>query len=331
MSRNVSFAIGLACAMLAAAVVACASAYDAQDDSPDTDARAPDAPADVSPDSSADADAPLLVPCNPSAPFGSPSLVAGVSSPTAIDGLARLTGDELSLYFESARGVGVGLYVATRTKRSDPFGTPAPVAGIEAPAPARDFHPFISSDALVLLFASNRTGTADLFEARRASTSIGFGTPIIVGVSTSADERTPWLASGGAELWFASDRPRTDGGVSPGLHVWRAPRTSNGGTGDAVFVDLGSGSAADLAPLLSADGLTLYFASDRENDASATYDVWVARRSSAAAGFGPATPLTTVNTPQYDVPAWLSPDDCRLYLISNAKGSFDLYVAERGP
>jgi Tol biopolymer transport system component len=117
--------------------------------------------------------------------------------------------DELTIYFCSQRASSSDdLWRATRTARSNDFGTPLPVT--ELNSSGNDAGIFLTPDGLVALFASDRTGGlggVDIYRATRASTSSAFSTPQrLTAVNSSADDFDPQLTADGQELFFASTR-----------------------------------------------------------------------------------------------------------------------------
>ncbi len=88
----------------------------------------------------------------------------------------------------------------------------------------------------------------------------------------------------------------------------------------------------DDNPTLSADGLSLYFGSDRPGGVG-NLDVWVTRRASRDGPWEPPVNLgPPVNTPFIDGAPSLSPDGHLLFIHSNrpgAVGLFDIWVAHR--
>lgn len=93
----------------------------------------------------------------------------------------------------------------------------------------------------------------------------------------------------------------------------------------------------EAAAVMSADGLRLYWGSDRPDDnASGNWDVWTASRTSAADAFGNPRRVVELNTPGLEIPTWVSDDDCTM-LISTTRGranpntGADIYVARRPP
>lgn len=91
-------------------------------------------------------------------------------------------------------------------------------------------------------------------------------------------------------------------------------------------------SAADNNPTLSADELSLYFASDRPGGLGGT-DIWVARRASPDAPWGIPVHLgAPVSSPSADGGPVLSADGHLLFIHSNRPGGYganDIWVARR--
>jgi hypothetical protein len=103
----------------------------------------------------------------------------------------------------------------------------------------------------------------------------------------------------------------------------------------SVPVNLGpvvNSPAADQNPGLTADGLSIYFQSDRPGGVGGI-DIWVTRWDSRNKAWGPPVNLgPPVNTPSADGAPSLSPDGHLLFIHSNrpgAVGLFDIWVAHR--
>jgi Tol biopolymer transport system component len=86
-------------------------------------------------------------------------------------------------------------------------------------------------------------------------------------------------------------------------------------------------------PVVSADGLWLYFASSRGGGgAQGELDIWVSHRDSLTSPFAAPVVVTELNTPSSDRPSWISTDGCRMYLTSSRAGglgNLDVWRAER--
>ena len=71
---------------------------------------------------------------------------------------------------------------------------------------------------------------------------------------------------------------------------------------------------SDFSPVLSADGLTIFWSSDRpDGNAKGDFDIWTASRASTDANFATPRNVAELNTDGLEEPAFLSPDGCRLY------------------
>lgn len=286
---------------------------------------APDAGADVVVEAAPDVDAAPLR-CDPTKAFGAPVLLAELNS-AASDSNPKLTEDELELAFQSSRDSGVGgedLYLATRAAPQGPFGAVTPISALNLPG--YDADPAFSRDALTLYFATDRPGADggglyDLWAAARGSRSVPFGSPApLAGANSAKNEQFPSVA--GAALYFASAR-----GTS--YDLYRGDLGPAGVTGVTPVAAVNS-IFTDTSPAVSGDETVLFFASNRD-DAGADFDVWVSVRASATVNWGTPVRVPEVSSPQIDVPSWISPDLCRLYLTSYRSGTPKPYLATRTP
>jgi hypothetical protein len=110
---------------------------------------------------------------------------------------------------------------------------------------------------------------------------------------------------------------------------------SSAGPEWSVPVNLGpvvNSPAGDQNPSITADGLNLYFQSDRPGGVGGV-DIWVTRRASRHSPWeAPVNLGPPVNTPFADGAPSLSPDGHVLFIHSNrpgALGLFDIWVAHR--
>ncbi len=79
--------------------------------------------------------------------------------------IAILSPDELTVYYLSGTPGDPGIYNSTRASKEIPFGAGTPIAGINS---AEDDWPaFMSGDGCLLYIASRRTGSRDIWVARR--------------------------------------------------------------------------------------------------------------------------------------------------------------------
>jgi len=155
-----------------------------------------------------------------------------------------------------------------------------------------------------------------------------FGTPQKLGptVNSSRLETEPSISSDGLELYFDSSR---SGGYG-NWDLWVSTRETTEDDWNRP-VNLGSKvntSSYDLAPSISADGLSLYFNSNR----SGSWHTWITTRAAKDQPW--ETPMRLgppVNVAGMNV-AYISPDGLELYIGSERPGGYgnvDLWVSTR--
>jgi WD40-like Beta Propeller Repeat len=259
--------------------------------------------------------------CDLARPFGSAALVPGLAS-SGEDGSLRLSPDEKTAYFFSARTGKKLLYTALRPDATAAFQDVSVLANVNT---SDQYNPAITADGLTLFFAQYRAGTDnDIFQASRSATSADFTNPHLApNVNTAASEVQPYITRDGTTMYFV----RT---VAASQTVLRAVGSVTAGfTSPSVVSEL-DGPTNDSDPVVSADGLTLYWGSDRPGGLG-DVDVWQAKRNSTSAAFGLLAPVASVNTSGFDAPTDVSADGCRLYLTSLRNGRTGIYVAARPP
>ncbi|MFV2069757.1 MAG: hypothetical protein ACC645_22555, partial [Pirellulales bacterium] len=193
----------------------------------------------------------------------------------------------------------------------------------------------LSADRLTLLFNSNRPGGAgghDLYTATRASIFAPFGNATSLGedLNTASNELAPTLSRDGLTIIFASNRAGGFGGTD----LYTATRSD---TADPFGNVMNIGSAMNTAnvetdPSISADGLALYFTSDRPGGFGGQ-DIYVATRSNTLEPFGQVVNLgPDINSAATDASPSISADGETVFFHSDRPGGFggmDLYVGKR--
>jgi Tol biopolymer transport system component len=255
--------------------------------------------------------------CDPTMPFGAPVAISELDDALSSDGTLRLLPDELSGYFYSGRAGGTGnndIYLVSRPTRSAPF-TIQSIVGINTVGDELDLTP--SSDGTVAVYQSN----LKLYVATRTGPDSFVGATSIVSLTSGSGEKEAFLQPDGAELYFVSLRTGNE-------ELYRSIRSGTTFSAPVRITELSTPSR-EGDPVITADGLTLYFRSDRPA-AFASFNIYVAMRATLSDPFGPAVLVPNVNGPGADGASWLSPDGCRLYLTSDRAGTSDIYVATRG-
>jgi len=138
------------------------------------------------------------------------------------------------------------------------------------------------------------------------------------------------LSYDGLEIYISSDRP----GINGSIDIWVARRASIDDSWGPLE-NLGSvvnTADKDQMSSISADGLKLYFMSDRPGGYGG-WDIWVTERATINDSWGPATNLgPKINTSVGDGEPWISQDGLELYVHSLRPGGYghaDIYVAKR--
>lgn len=255
--------------------------------------------------------------CDPTAPFGAPVPIAELNT-AAADGTLRLMPDELTGYYWSQGATSQDIFFVQRASLDEPFQR-QPAMGVSSPSV--EYDPTIAADGSVLVFRRSGPGN-DLYVATAISPGV-FDPPLpIDALNTAADEAQPYLHPSGGSIYFSSTRTF---GREGDLFVAPWSGTTFGAPTEVVVV---ASTVDEGDPVITADGLTLFFRSERTGN----YEVYVATRPTTSDAFeAPAELVENVNdSAAADGPSWISPDGCRLYLSSDRAGSNDVYVATRG-
>lgn len=256
--------------------------------------------------------------CTPGAPFGTPVPISELNGSTP-DGTLRLLPDELSGYFWSRRTGIARIYYASRPAFDQPF-TVSPVTGLTTAD--HDLDPTLTTDGSLLVFRHNIPGD-ELWTAKRVD-AVTFASPLVMSnLNLPSVEAQPYLQESGTALVFSSDR---NGG---NFDLWVSTRMGTTFGTPVRMLELNSGGSAEGDPVLSSDGLTIYFRSDRPGGPG-QFDIYVATRAMATMTFGTPVLVPNVNSAADDGPSYLSSDGCRLYLSSDRNGDNDIFVATRG-
>ena len=220
------------------------------------------------------------------------------------------------------------------------FGTPTNLGPTINRGPTinsfyEDSAPSISSDGLTLYFSSDRSGGSgsfDLWVARRESTENEWGTTVNLGpiVNASSYDDWPSISSDGLSLYFSSFRPGGFGSDD----IWVTTRATAEGDWSSP-VNLGqtvNSSSGDFCPNISADGLSLFFVSERPGG-SGGWDIWMANRKSISNNWSAPVNLgSTVNSWTDEARPSISADGLSLFFSSNRPGGYgnhDLWVTAR--
>ena len=199
-------------------------------------------------------------------------------------------------------------------------------------------HPSVPVLLIVGLIALLAVPTALVLTAR-AGTAPGFGNPTNLGpsVNSSAHEYDPSISADELELYFNSYRPGSFGEAD----IWMTTRKTKADPwGNPVNLGLTVNSPArEHAPSISADGLSLYFSSNRPGGYG-LQDLWVTTRETKSAPWGEPVNLgPTVNSQAREHAPSISTDGLELYFSGlwefpesprpGGSGKADIWVTTR--
>ncbi len=243
---------------------------------------------------------------------------------SVMDSTPGISADGLSLYFSSTRSGGwADLWVTTRATVSDPWDPPV-ILGSPINSSFTDDTPSISADGLTLYFSSWRPpglGSLDLWRATRETIDDQWAAPTPLGptINSSVLDWSPTISADGLLLVFSSDRPGGDGKTD----LWMTRRST---TDDpwSEPVNLGppvNSPSVEATPSISADGLLLFFQSNRPGGYGGRVDIWVVRRKTTDDPWSEPVNLgPVINTFGYDGTPSISADGSTLYFASNRPG-----------
>jgi hypothetical protein len=217
-----------------------------------------------------------------SEPWGLPQSLGGKINTPFNEGAPTLSTDGHRMYFSSDRSGGFGgndVYVLRRHDKRSDSGWEEPVnLGPGVNTSANEASPAIFTDDLTgvttLYFDSNRPGGSgpftddpparngnDIYLSVLLPDDTFAPAELVAELSTDSVDRQPAIRRDGLEVYFTSNRPRSDGVVGF-LDLWVSTRATPWDPwGDPVNVQSLNTGANEAGPALSFDGLTLYFQS----------------------------------------------------------------------
>ncbi|MBX3227415.1 MAG: PD40 domain-containing protein [Labilithrix sp.] len=310
MRINSGWGSGLVAMMAGATAMACSVTYGeapAADVAPQEEApAAPPPEPDAKPVPDTEVGAGELAPvstCDAAKPFGSPHRLGG------LDGSARFSSDELRAYTSNGLTFGVARRrsVADAFAALEPFGFPVQLHATDAPTASGDERTLVFTD-----YSSHR-----LLLATRDDAGEAFLPALVLdgGINAPAwGQIDPYLVADGSALYFHR-YPLTSETFEGDIFV--AARKQDG-FADAVPVEGINTFAEELSPVVTPDGLTIFWASDRTDlYGKGMLDIYVATRTSKDAAFTNVRNVAELNADGDERPTWISPDACRLYFLKD--------------
>ena len=243
---------------------------------------------------------------------------------SVMDSTPGISADGLSLYFSSTRfGGWADLWATTRATVSDPWDPPVKL-GPMVSSSYTDDTPSISDDGLTLYFSSFRPGghdNMDIWRATRETTDDQWGAPVNLGptINSSSFDWSPSISADGLLLVFSSNRP--DGVGKTDLWMMRRSTTDDPWSEPVNLGPPVNSPDIEATPSISADGLLLFFQSNRTGGYGGQVDIWVVRRKTTDDPWSEPVNLgPVINTWGFDGTPSISADGSTLYFASNRPG-----------
>jgi outer membrane protein OmpA-like peptidoglycan-associated protein len=191
------------------------------------------------------------------------------------------------------------------------------------------FFPVLTADNETLLFTGlTNEQDEDIYITTRSHGYWIPPTPLSSRINTPQNEGTCSISADGRVLVFTACN-RRDGFGSCDLYIsfrqsgdWTTPQNMGDGINSRFW---------DSQPTLSADGRTLYFASDRPGGLGKS-DLWRSDLTNDGAWTLPINLGAPINTPEDENAPFIHPNGQTLFFASNGHvglGGLDLFVAER--
>jgi WD40-like Beta Propeller Repeat len=200
--------------------------------------------------------------------FDPPQLVSAIDTPGAQELDASVTEDELELYF-SRLGVASCIYRSTRASTADAWGAPMAIDPLCVGGPVGG--PYVTPDGLVLYYndivSTNYEGTLMVTTRTDRLQAFGSGTPV-PGQFGATPSGYPALSGDRLSIYFERGMPLE-------VYVATRPDVDSPFGVPQTIPAIEDPIVDDQDPSITADGLELYFSSDR----AGTADLYVSTRT----------------------------------------------------
>jgi hypothetical protein len=259
--------------------------------------------------------------------FGLAQNVGPLINTQAYEYCPGISADSLHMYFLKVDEEGSSFWGTTRKSKDDPWGVPLK---LKWEHPTKPVPSWDTADGLECYFSGIRPeglGNMDIWVMKREAIDDDWGPSENLGptVNSTADESGEAISADGLELYFSG---RRDAYTRPGGYGRADLWTTKRKTRDDPWkepVNLGptiNSAAKDARTTLSANGLFLFFDSDRTGGYGRT-DIWVIKRKTRHEPWSEPVNLgPSVNSPADESLAYLSSDGSTLYFGSDRPGGF---------
>jgi hypothetical protein len=264
--------------------------------------------------------------CSAAAPFSAVKQVRGISGPAA---LAHYSNEELTVYYVVTTESTITIFMATRPVMEDAFRTAEPVPALNIASYVAS--PTVTADGLTAYLESPLGGQFRIYSASRETQGEPFSVATVVS-EIPVFAGGPFISQSGAELYFHWNRTNS---LEDDTQLFRATHTALSFQAAEELAGVSSNEYHESHPVLSPDGLALYFTRLPRSAPASDTVVWRAVRSDVSESFTDPQQVTELDTPATEVPDWISVDNCRLYFSRMPAdlgfAASSLWVATREP
>lgn len=233
--------------------------------------------------------------------------------------------DELTIWFSSGNSMSQGggdVFVATRTNKALPFGSPSRDNSSYNTSGGAESKMSMTTARTYAVVASSQAGgagDADVWETSRANTTASWGALVrtrVMALASAGGDYDPFVTSDGLRIYYAPTTPAPQ-------HIAYAKRSSTSDNFDAPADVVGVNTTAGEAdPTVFANERVIVFTSARTATHPLT-NLWYATRNNADDPFGAPLEVPGVNTDYSDGDPHVSADGCTLYFGRNIGGGVD--------
>ena len=254
-----------------------------------------------------------------------PGSSSALNSP-AVDGCASHSPDGLTLIFNSNRSGNQDLFMATRSSRTEGFGTPVRLP--ERVNSSKNEACATIANGHRIYFSSDRDDPSyDIYVTKRGPK--GWSEPQNLGSNINTpgwlDETATFYEDASGEVMIFSSR-QTGGSGDGNIYY-----SVNGGP-KSLLAGGPNSSASDNRPSVTRDGLTIFFDSTRSGGLGGP-DLYYSTRSDTSQPFGPAIHLQSLSSSVFDARPYISKDGSFLTFASQRPGGEsaapDMYYTTR--
>jgi len=167
-----------------------------------------------------------------------------------------------------------------------------------------------------LLLGTMVNGLIGTLPSARAEPIFGTPSPLSEVINDGSFNTKPSVSSDNLTLYWASNRAGSDA-----FDIWTSTRpVATAPWSEPINLAAINSALSESAPSISADGLELYFTRGTSFFDGSTHDIWVARRDTRTATWGPPEKLGgVINSSVEDADPSISADGLELYFDSSRR------------